>query len=336
MRYPPTARLRAPSTLVSIVLSLFMGWSCSATGARPRTLYSMQSTYIRPVTKVPDVEPRVFDIEVLATKGWQATNVDVAEEDVLEISASGSWSYYYWRSRPSGPEGVELRELDGEDVSGFPYMALLGRIGDGHPFVVGRGTTVAVEHRGQLFFEPNDLWVSSNKGSLNVQIKIYRPLRTRHPDLPDCDLNSLPQPDMPPSVAVLDFQVSDDLNHSIGESFADVSRDAVLQSGRFVLIERENIRAILAEEDFAATFKCDDTKCLVDYGKKLRAQKIIHGRVNRIGESFLITIKILDVASASIEGLKTAKVKGGVEFALDYVQPVTCEILRDSLVDTHQ
>lgn len=147
---------------------------------------------------------------------------------------------------------------------------------------------------------------------------------------PDCQLSDLPEVQSQQSVAVLDFQASGDQMQGVGESLADLCRDAVLESGRFVLIERESIKAILDEEDFADTFKCDDTKCLVNFGKKLRAQKIIHGRVNEIGKSSLITIKILDVSSTKVEGLKTAKVSG-LEQALDFVQPVTCEILRKSL-----
>jgi len=34
---------------------------------------------------------------------------------------------------------------------------------------------------------------------------------------------------------------------------------------------------------------------------------------------------------AGMEGLKTARVSGGLEDALDFVQPVTCEILRKAL-----
>jgi hypothetical protein len=141
----------------------------------------------------------------------------------------------------------------------------------------------------------------------------------------------LPRVESPQSVAVLDFQAAGEQMKGVGESLADLCRDAVLESGRFILIERESIKAILDEEDFASTFDCDDTKCLVDFGKKLRAQKIIHGRVNKVGTSFLITIKILDVSSTEVEGLKTAEVSGGLEQALHFVQPVTCEILRKSL-----
>lgn len=147
----------------------------------------------------------------------------------------------------------------------------------------------------------------------------------------NCQLSDLPEVESKRSIAVLDFQVSKDLKHSDGQALADVCRDSVLESGRFILIERENIKAILDEEDFDATFDCDETKCLVNFGKKLRAQDIIHGRVNKVGNSFLITIKILDVSSAKVEGLKTAEVSGGLERALDFVRPVTCEILRRSL-----
>ena len=72
-------------------------------------------------------------------------------------------------------------------------------------------------------------------------------------------------------------------------------------------------------------------KCLVDYGRKLRAQKIIHGRVSRVGEAYVITIKMIDVGSAAVDAIENAKVLAGVEQLVDFVPPTTCRLLRDAL-----
>lgn len=135
----------------------------------------------------------------------------------------------------------------------------------------------------------------------------------------------------PASVAVLDFQIDDDLSQSIGLVLADYCRERVQGSGRFLLVDRENMKAILSEADFAATFECDDTRCLVDFGRKLRAQKIIHGRVHRVGGTFVLTLTMVDVATATVEAIRNVRTGGVIERLLDLVSPATCALLREAL-----
>ncbi len=106
-------------------------------------------------------------------------------------------------------------------------------------------------------------------------------------------------------------------------------RGVALESDRFVLIEREDMKLILAEEDLAATFSCDDTQCLVDYGHKLQAEKIIHGRINKIGESYIISMKAVDVGSAAIVALRTSRISGDLEQAIDSTRLLVCRMLQD-------
>ena len=147
----------------------------------------------------------------------------------------------------------------------------------------------------------------------------------------DCELNTLPEVATRASVAVLDFQCNEKDAKQLGPALADYCRHTVQASQRYVLVDRENMRTLLSEEDFAATVKCDNTECLVDYGRKLRAQKIIHGRVSRVGEAYVLTIKMLDVGSAAVDALENAKVVAGVEQLVDFVPPTTCRLLRDAL-----
>ena len=147
----------------------------------------------------------------------------------------------------------------------------------------------------------------------------------------ECNLAELPPVPERSSVAVLDFQVGEDVSRSVGEALADYCREMLQASQRFILVDRQHMRALLTEEDFDATFTCDDTRCLVDFGRKLRAQKIIHGRTSEVGEVYVLTLTMVDVGSARIEAIRNAKVFGTVEELLDFVGPATCELLHDAL-----
>lgn len=53
---------------------------------------------------------------------------------------------------------------------GLPFMALLGRIGDGEPFYVGEGGTFTAEQDGTLWFTPNDNLLTDNQGTYGVMV----------------------------------------------------------------------------------------------------------------------------------------------------------------------
>lgn len=53
---------------------------------------------------------------------------------------------------------------------GLPFMALLGRIGDGQPFLVGEGGTFTAEESGTLWFTSNDNLRTDNQGAYGVLI----------------------------------------------------------------------------------------------------------------------------------------------------------------------
>lgn len=150
----------------------------------------------------------------------------------------------------------------------------------------------------------------------------------------ECNLETLPAPARLRSVAVLDFQASGDGDdsHDIGITLADFCRETVQDSRRMILVDRENMRALLSEEDFAATYRCDDTRCLVDFGRKLCAELIIHGRTTQIADTRILTLKLVDVASAKIVALRNVRTPGSCEELLDLIGPATCRLLHDALL----
>jgi hypothetical protein len=167
--------------------------------------------------------------------------------------------------------------------------------------------------------------------SLETALAGGKPARAKS-DPPKCDLANLPPVPrhQPASIAVMDFDVKD-LGPDAGRALADLARSTVAGSNRYLLLDREDMVNILGEEDFAAAVRCDKTKCLVNYGKKLRAQKLCHGRVNKLGESFVVTIKITDVSSGKVDAFRTERMSGSIDDAMDYIGPLTCVVLRDAL-----
>jgi len=225
-------------------------------------------------------------------------------------------------SEPAGANIIVNGREVGTAPCEVPYpMQMLGK--SGFHFVArleGHGTEMETYKKfpSYVLFE---MKAKAGQGEL--------PAATRK--LLDCTLADLPPVAEGASLAVLDFQVGEDGPSDVGQALADYCRETVQQSERFVLVDRQNMLALLTEEDFGATFRCDDTRCLVDFGKKLRAQKIIHGRASRVGDVHVLTLKLVDVGSAKIEAIRNAKMPGQIEDLLDLVEPATCELLHDAL-----
>ena len=146
-----------------------------------------------------------------------------------------------------------------------------------------------------------------------------------------CDPGKLSPPPVPVSLAVLDFLSEIKKENKEGAFFADFCRETVHKSGAFILVERDDMRTLLSEEDFVMSFKCDDTKCLVDFGRKLQAQKIVQGRISKLGGAYFVQLKLVDVGSAVIEAIGSFNAGPNIESIPDAIRAESCQLLRDSL-----
>jgi len=133
------------------------------------------------------------------------------------------------------------------------------------------------------------------------------------------------------SLAVIDFDTGKGVAPGTGRALSDLARGVVADTGRFLLLERDSIIHVLGEEDFMASVKCDDTRCVVNYGAKLRAQKIMHGRISRTESWYVLTLKLIDVGTGTVEAIQTEKVRGKVGQLVELVEPKTCALLRSAL-----
>ena len=140
----------------------------------------------------------------------------------------------------------------------------------------------------------------------------------------------LPKDGVLPSVAVLDLDTSGNVPDGVARALSDLTRSVVQETGRYILVDRDSIIHILGEQDFISTIKCDNTRCLVNYGKKLRAQKILHGRVSQIGKTFVLSLKLIDVATAAVDAFHTNRTTDGVDGLLEFIEPQTCELIRSA------
>ncbi len=77
-------------------------------------------------------------------------------------------------------------------------------------------------------------------------------------------------------------------------------RMELYKTGYYTIIERSMMTEILEEQGFQQT-GCTDSECAVQLGQMLNVEKIIAGSVDKVGEVYATSIRLIDVESGKID-----------------------------------
>jgi TolB-like protein len=82
-------------------------------------------------------------------------------------------------------------------------------------------------------------------------------------------------------------------------SLSDALRVELAKTGKYRVMEREQMKEVLREQGFQQTGACD-ASCVVEMGKILSVKSIVIGSVSLIGRSYAVNVRVVDVATAKI------------------------------------
>lgn len=103
--------------------------------------------------------------------------------------------------------------------------------------------------------------------------------------------------DGPLSLAVLDFRViGEGVDPAAGEALAAVIRAALVRGDRVRVIEREELAAILKEQDLQLTDIVDPATA-VEVGRVAGVDRLVLGSVAGLGKTYTVTSRVVDVAT---------------------------------------
>jgi len=97
---------------------------------------------------------------------------------------------------------------------------------------------------------------------------------------------------------------------------SDKLRGELLKTGRFQVMERAQMDAILTEQGFQRTGVCADDACLVEMGQLIGVQKMIAGSIGKLGSMYLVSIRMIDMAKGKIDKNVDREIEGGIEDVL--------------------
>jgi TolB-like protein len=79
----------------------------------------------------------------------------------------------------------------------------------------------------------------------------------------------------------------------------DVLRNELVKTGRFKVIEKQNMDKVLAEQAFQQT-GCTTDECAVRLGKLLNVQRIVVGSFGKLIDKYLVNLRVVNVETGEI------------------------------------
>jgi hypothetical protein len=114
-------------------------------------------------------------------------------------------------------------------------------------------------------------------------------------------------------IAVLDLGAQG-IDASSAAMVSDLLRTEIFNTGLFTIVERGEVDKIIAEQGLQKS-GCTDQACAVEIGKLLAARKMLVGTVGKLGESFLINARIIDVELGTMEFADSARAENQTKLA---------------------
>ncbi|MCH7859448.1 MAG: DUF2380 domain-containing protein, partial [Candidatus Marinimicrobia bacterium] len=117
-----------------------------------------------------------------------------------------------------------------------------------------------------------------------------------------------------PTLAVLEF---DGFGISTQEvaALSNRLRTNLTQLGTYRIIERGLMQQILLEQDFQLT-GCTSDECAVEIGQLLGAQFMLAGSIGKVGSTWTIEMRIVDVQSGEVVRTASYDTRGEVDIVL--------------------
>lgn len=110
-------------------------------------------------------------------------------------------------------------------------------------------------------------------------------------------------------------------------SLTDALRSELIKSGQYQVLERSQMEEILKEQGFQQSGACDETNCAIEIGKMLSVNQIILGSIGRVGKTYTLNIRSVDVGSGKIASDITEYHKGSIDGILTEIIPVATQKL---------
>lgn len=134
------------------------------------------------------------------------------------------------------------------------------------------------------------------------------------------------------SIAVLDLE-GRGVSQVEAASLTDRLRTALVRTGSVMVVERGQMEQILGEQDFQLT-GCTSDECAVEVGQLLGVTAMVAGSIGRVGSTYSIDIRTIDVRSGQITYSLWRDYRGEIDGLLGLMPDIARELVAPMVVTT--
>lgn len=129
----------------------------------------------------------------------------------------------------------------------------------------------------------------------------------------------------PENIAVADLAAYT-LSPGEVKTLSDKLHTALVQTKYFNVLSRSDMKAVFDSQKFQRTDACDDSACLVEMGKILAVQKIVGGSIGKVGSTYSVALRLVNVETGKTEITADRQLKAEPDQLLDLIQEAGKEL----------
>jgi TolB-like protein len=95
-------------------------------------------------------------------------------------------------------------------------------------------------------------------------------------------------------IAVMDLK-AEEVSQTVANILSNKLRTELFNSGKYNVLNREDMKAILGEQEFQMSGMCDDMKCMAKIGGALGVVYMVTGSIGKLGETYNLSLKMVDI-----------------------------------------
>jgi len=130
-----------------------------------------------------------------------------------------------------------------------------------------------------------------------------------------------------PKVAVLDIEGTGEGITEILPILTEVLTSQIANLGKYEVVSGQDIEAMMGFEKQKDIVGCMDSACLAEIGGALGVDRLISSNIGKVGSTFVVNIKLMNIREAKTEGRHYEMVKGELDQVITAIQKAVNKLL---------
>lgn len=106
----------------------------------------------------------------------------------------------------------------------------------------------------------------------------------------------------------------------------------LIQYDRYSVLSRNDIETILKENNYQQSNPCLQKECIVKVGHLLEVDKIVTGTISKVGSTYNLVLKLIDIKTTEIEISANNKYSGSIDSLLMVMEMTVEELCKEKPV----